>query len=194
MRIPSAFRLAPAAAGTSGRAARAQAVTSSSPVHPDSTAAVHSTSTLARECRIPRRRRCRGPPRSTPPGSRPTPPAARLHGRPNSARASAAAAGTGMRDWTRNGASGAEKRHQQSLVLAGTPLPSAPRRAPRQQRDATGIKPAARSSPYRIRKLLRPGREPPPRRSPEVTETPARSLCPAQAARHPRKTATASNT
>ena len=61
--------------------------------------------------------------------------------RASSPRASAASAGTGMRDLTGNGASRHGKRYRQSLVLAGTPLPRAQRHAPRPQRDGTGTTP-----------------------------------------------------
>ena len=113
MKIPSAFRLAPAAASTPGGAACTQAVTSSSPVHPDSTAAVHSTSTDAGECRIPRGRRGSGTAakhsaRFPPDAARSAAARAASSPRAPRARASAAAAGTGMRDWTGNGASGRE--------------------------------------------------------------------------------------
>ena len=109
-RIPSAFRLAPAAASASRGAACTQAVTSSIVVHPDSTAAVHSTSTQARECRIPRRSRGSGT--AAKHSARHPPDAARSAAareasspRASSARA-AAAASTGMRDLAGNGASG----------------------------------------------------------------------------------------
>jgi hypothetical protein len=59
----------------------------------------------------------------------------------SSARTSPAAAGTGMRDWSRNGASRGGKESRQSLVLAGTLLRPAQRHAPRPHRDAIATNP-----------------------------------------------------
>jgi hypothetical protein len=53
-RAPGVLRRHPAAASTSGGAADTQAVTSSSDVHPHSTAAAHIARIDASECRTPR--------------------------------------------------------------------------------------------------------------------------------------------
>ena len=140
---PSALRLAPAAASTSCGAGCTQAVTSSTAVFPHSTAAVHSASTHGRPCRTPR-------------GSRGSGTAAKHSSRfPPDAAASAAAREPALpalfqRQQARaceteraTGPPGMEKRCEQSLVLAGTPLPSPQRHAQRPQRDATGTNPAA---------------------------------------------------
>jgi len=91
-RLPCLSRRAPAAARTSGPAWAIHAVTSSSSVLPDSSAAVTSTSRHGRECRIPRGSRGSG---STAKHDSRLPPAASITARHAScASASSAASAT----------------------------------------------------------------------------------------------------
>ena len=114
-----------------------------------------------------------GPPRSTPAGSRRTPRPARRRGQP-------ARPGLLQRQRARaceteraTGPPGTEKRCQQSLVLAGTPLPSPQRHAQRPQRDATGTNPAALAVTVRAR----PRQQPAPRTCPCTLRKVTRTGC-----------------